>query len=101
MFAGLLLGHGSILTLPSGFAVSIVNTDPEIIEWLSMCGGRVYWMKPTSRRRQPLGTWELRRQVDVFYCLIAILPLLLGKKRDLALQALQELRHRHGFGESY
>jgi hypothetical protein len=101
MLAGLLLAGGSILTLPEGFTVRIVNADPEIIGWLSGCGGHVYWAESDGRRRKPLGTWELRRQVDVFHCLSTVLPLLVGRKRDLAFEALRELRHRHGFRKSH
>lgn len=101
LLAGILLGEGSVVIRASGeVLISIANTDPEIIEWVSRWGGRVYWYAPNERGTKPAGTWRLSRAVDVYHCLMALLPYLFGKKRALAERGIGLLEERHGLSTS-
>lgn len=96
MFAGLLLGEGSIVIRGRGASIRIVNQDTAIIGWLAQFGGRIYWSKPRERSPNPCGIWDLSRAIDVFHCLVSIHPFLLGKKRQLANAALTVLKQNYG-----
>lgn len=97
MLAGLILGEGTILASDKRVAVRVVNTDREIIEWCAKFGGHTYWqgeLRPQSRKL--CGVWDLSATVDVFHCLISVLPYLVGRKRLLAEKALAFLSERYG-----
>lgn len=97
LLAGLILGEGTIIATSKRVAVRIVNTDSDIIDWCKQWGGRVYWQQDVRpRARKVCGTWDLSAAVDVFHCLTAVLPYLLGRKRLLAEQALSLLHNRYG-----
>lgn len=100
VLAGLISGEGSITLrrekLGTRVIVSIVNTDPDIIDWLARLGGRHYWASPHGTGIRPVGTWRLSRAVDVFHCLTATLPWIFGKKRLLAKQGIELLKARYG-----
>lgn len=98
IFAGLLLGEGSIVIRGKGASVRIVNQDATIIGWLAKFGGRIYWSKPRKRCPNPCGVWDLSGAVDVYHCLTSIEPLLVGKKKSLARVALKVLKNNYGLG---
>jgi hypothetical protein len=97
MLAGLILGEGTIMATDKRVAVRVVNTDSDIINWCAKFGGRTYWqdaLRPQSRKL--CGVWDLAATVDVFHCLISVLPYLVGRKRLLAENALMFLEDRYG-----
>ncbi len=97
IFAGLLVGEGSIIFRRNGIAIRIVNQDKEIIDWLAQWGGRVYWSKPRPPRvPNSCGVWDLSTSVDVFHCLITILHYMVGAKRRLAEKAIECLKTNYG-----
>lgn len=97
MLAGLLLGEGSIIITGPGARISIVNQDAHIIGWLGQFGGRIHWFRPRPGSRNPCGTWNLSRSIDVFHCLSTLLPILVGKKKNLAVGAINVLKSNYGF----
>lgn len=97
MLAGLLLGEGSIVIYKNRAMIRIVNTDTSIIGWLSKFGGRIHWTKPDQKNRKvPCAVWDLAAAVDVFHCLSILLPILVGKKQQLARAALHILKSKYG-----
>lgn len=96
MLAGLVLGEGSIIIRGRLVRISIANTESAIIGWLAKFGGTIHWSKPRKGARNPCAVWHLSRTVDVFHCLLSILPLLVGKKKSLAVAALGVIKVNHG-----
>lgn len=97
MLAGLLLGEGSIIITGRGARISIVNQDAHIIGWLGKFGGRIHWFRPRPGSKNPCGYWNLSRSIDVFHCLTILLPILVGKKKNLAVGAINVLKSNYGF----
>ncbi len=96
LFAGLLLGEGSIIIRGNSVRISIANNDINILGWLAKFGGRIHWSKPRRGSPNPSGVWNLSRAVDVFHCLNIIEPILFGKKKSMACAAIKVLRHNYG-----
>lgn len=96
IFAGLLVGEGTIVIRGNGAAIRIVNTDQEIINWLSQWGGNVYWTKRRPRSTMPCGVWDLAAAVNVFHCLNAVLPYMIGAKHKLAIEAIHHIKENYG-----
>ncbi len=95
IFAGLLVGEGSIITRGNGNSIRIVNTDKEIIDWLAQWGGKIYCAAPRKRCPTPCFIWDLSAAINVFHCLTLILPYIIGKKRKLAQEAIKHLQHNY------
>jgi uncharacterized protein (DUF433 family) len=99
MLAGLLLGEGSII-IRGSISIRISNQEAAIMGWLAKFGGKIYWSKPRKGALNPCAVWCLNRSVDVFHCLFLVLPLLVGKKRILAVAALNLLKNNYGLQET-
>lgn len=101
IFAGLLVGEGSIIIRGNGVAIRIANNDGKIIDWLAQWGGKVYWVKPRPPKvPNPSGIWDLAAVVDVFHCLVTILPYMIGAKHILAVRAIRRLKKNYGLEET-
>jgi uncharacterized protein (DUF433 family) len=100
VFAGLLLGEGSIVIHGRSASVRISNQDAAILGWLAKFGGRIYWAKPRKGSPNPCAAWDLSGAVNVFHCLSALLPLLMGKKKSLARAALKVIAANYGLRET-
>ena len=95
----MLLDGGSITVNARHITVRISSTDPAILNWLLHLGGKVYWTKPRAPTQISRGSWSLRKPVDAFYCLSAVYHLLVGRKGELATEALEVLKRDHGLRE--
>ena len=100
MLAGLLLGEGSIIIRERSVAIRIVNQDTSILGWLAQFGGKIYWSKPRERCPNPCGIWDVGCTVNVFHCLLAVFPYLVGKKQSFARAALKILKNNYGLTET-
>lgn len=79
--------------------MTVTNTDPEIVGWCSQWGGKVYWNKREGTVWKEVGTWRIGGAVDVFHCLFAITPYLLGAKRSRAMEATKLLKGKYSLRE--
>lgn len=100
VFAGLLLGEGSIVIHGRSASIRISNQDAAILGWLAKFGGRIYWAKPRKGSPNPCAAWDLSGAVNVFHCLSTLLPLLMGKKKSLARAALKVISANYGLQET-
>lgn len=96
LLAGLILGEGSIIIRGRGVRVVVVNQDAGILGWLAKFGGLLHWSSPRSSSPNPCCVWDVGGAVNVFHCLLAVHPYLLGKKLNLANAALNVLRGSYG-----
>ncbi len=94
-------GEGSISDNPTWIAVTVSNTDAELMVWLKAIGGGVRTVVPQSHdefiARKPCYHWRLTGTLNVLLLLRAVEPYLIVKRAKAqklirTVEAIIELR---------